>query len=112
MRKNGLVIFAGICLAVLVFGHLHWKSISQAEGGEAREAAAKVKEKEKEARDALIQSLKPNKRQSLIEYMHYNSLKQDRVIISFLVESNGDSGSSASNFSLGRAVRVEFARRS
>ncbi len=33
---------------------MHRKSISQAAGGEAREAAAKVKEKEKEERDALI----------------------------------------------------------
>ncbi|MCK2002942.1 hypothetical protein MZM54_16155 [[Brevibacterium] frigoritolerans] len=59
MRKYGLVIIAGICFAVLVFGHLHLKNISQAAGVEDREAAAKVKEEEKEEREALIQSLKP-----------------------------------------------------
>ncbi|PKF89122.1 hypothetical protein CW306_07275 [Bacillus sp. BA3] len=97
MRKYGLIIIAGICLAVLVFGHLHWKNISQAAGVEAREAAAKVKEEEKEEREALIQSLKPenNKQQPLIDYLHYKSLTQDRVIVS-LVGSNGTSGTGAS----------------
>ncbi|MGG3557239.1 hypothetical protein ABES23_11405 [Peribacillus frigoritolerans] len=96
MRKYGLVIIAGICLAVLVFGHLHWKNISQVAGVEAREAAAKVKEKEKEEREALIESLKPenNKKQPLIDYLHYMSLTQDRVIVS-LVGSNGTSGTGA-----------------
>ncbi|MBT2605113.1 hypothetical protein J7E55_19145 [Bacillus sp. ISL-53] len=97
MRKYGLVIITGICLAVLVFGHLHWKNISQAAGVEAREAAAKVKEKEKEEREALIQSLNPenNKQQPLIDYLHYMSLTQDRVIVS-LVGSNGTSGTGES----------------
>lgn len=108
MRKYGLVIIAGICLAVLVFGHMHWKNISQAAGVEAREAAAKVKEKEKEEREALIQSLKPehNKQQPLIDYLHYKSLTQDRVIVS-LVGSNGTSGTGASNSSNSWAGRLE-----
>ncbi|MFB5932480.1 hypothetical protein ACE8FZ_04110 [Peribacillus frigoritolerans] len=59
MKKYSLIIIAGICLVVLVLGHLHWKKISQAAGVEAREAAAKVKEKESEEREALIESLKP-----------------------------------------------------
>ncbi|MGE1101281.1 hypothetical protein [Peribacillus simplex] len=41
MKKYGLIIIAGICLAVLVFGHLQWKNVSQAVGGEAREAKEK-----------------------------------------------------------------------
>ncbi|CEG33857.1 SGNH/GDSL hydrolase family protein [Peribacillus simplex] len=108
MRKYGLVIIAGICLAVLVFGHLHWKNISQAAGVEAREAAAKVKEEEKEEREALIQSLKPenNKQQPLIDYLQYKSLTQDRVIVS-LVGSNGTSGTGASNSSNSWAGRLE-----
>lgn len=108
MRKYGLIIIAGICLAVLVFGHLHWKNISQAAGGEAREAAAKVKEKEKEEREALIQSLKPeqNKQQPLIDYLHYKSLTQERVIVS-LLGSNGTSGTGASNSSNSWVGRLE-----
>lgn len=108
MRKYGLFIIAGICLAVLVFGHLHWKNISQAAGVEAREAAAKLKEKEKEERDALIQSLKPenNKQQPLIDYLHYKSLTQERVIVS-LVGSNGTSGTGASNSFNSWAGRLE-----
>ncbi|KRF54333.1 hypothetical protein ASG97_02675 [Bacillus sp. Soil745] len=108
MRKYGLVIIAGICLAVLVFGHLHWKNISQAAGVEAREAAAKVKEEEKEEREALIQSLKPenNKQQPLVDYLHYKSLTQDRVIVS-LVGSNGTSGTGASMTSNSWAGRLE-----
>ncbi|WP_258831570.1 SGNH/GDSL hydrolase family protein [Peribacillus frigoritolerans] len=108
MKKYGLIILAGFCLAVLVFGHLHWKNISQAAGIEAREAAAKVKEKEKEERDALIQSLKPenHKQQPLIDYLHYKSLTQERVIVS-LVGSNGTSGTGASNTSNSWAGRLE-----
>ncbi|MFJ7363431.1 SGNH/GDSL hydrolase family protein [Peribacillus frigoritolerans] len=108
MRKYGLIIIAGICLAVLVFGHLHWKNISQAAGVEAREAAAKVKEKEKEEREALIESLKPekNKQQPLIDYLHYKSLTQERVIVS-LLGSNGTSGTGASKTSNSWAGRLE-----
>ncbi|MDW7613469.1 SGNH/GDSL hydrolase family protein [Peribacillus simplex] len=108
MRKYGLIIIAGICLAVLVFGHLHWKNLSQAAGVEAREAEAKVKEKEKEEREALIQSLKPenNEKQPLIDYLHYKSLTQDRVTVS-LVGSNGTTGTGASNSSNSWAGRLE-----
>ncbi|MBD8134907.1 SGNH/GDSL hydrolase family protein [Bacillus sp. CFBP 13597] len=108
MRKYGLIIIAVICLAVLVFGHLHWKNISQAAGVEAREAAAKVKEEEKEEREALIQSLKPenNKQQPLIDYLHYKSLTQERVIVS-LLGSNGTSGTGASNSSNSWVGRLE-----
>ncbi|MCZ0873519.1 SGNH/GDSL hydrolase family protein [Peribacillus sp. AS_2] len=108
MKKYGLIIIAGICLAVLVFGHLHWKNISQGAGIEAREAAAKVKEVEKEEREVLIQSLKPenNKKQPLIDYLHYKSLTQERVIVS-LLGSNGTSGTGASNTSNSWAGRLE-----
>ncbi|MGG4197526.1 SGNH/GDSL hydrolase family protein [Peribacillus frigoritolerans] len=108
MKKYGLIIIAGFCLAVLFFGHLHWKNISQAAGVEAREAAAKEKEKEKVERDALIRSLKPenNKQQPLIDYLHYKSLTQDRVIVS-LVGSNGATGTGASNSSNSWARRLE-----
>ncbi|MCP1154205.1 SGNH/GDSL hydrolase family protein [Peribacillus frigoritolerans] len=108
MRKYGLIIIAVICLSVLVLGHQHWKNVSEATGVEAREAAAKVKEKEKEERDALIQSLKPenNKQQPLIDYLHYKSLTQERVIVS-LVGSNGTSGTGASNYSNSWAGRLE-----
>lgn len=108
MRKYGLIIIAVICLAVLVLGHQHWKNVSQVAGVEARAAAAKVKEKEKEEREALIQSLKPenNKQQPLIDYLHYKSLTQDRVVVS-LVGSNGTSGTGASNSSHSWAGRLE-----
>ncbi|MFS0603752.1 SGNH/GDSL hydrolase family protein [Peribacillus frigoritolerans] len=108
MRKYGLIIIAGICLAVIVLGHQHWKNVSQAAGMEAREAAAKLKEKEKEERETLIQSLKPenNKQQPLIDYLHYKSLTQDSVIVS-LVGSNGTSGTGASNPSNSWAGRLE-----
>ncbi|MFF2459548.1 SGNH/GDSL hydrolase family protein [Peribacillus simplex] len=108
MRKYGLIIITGFCLAVVVFGHLHWKNISQTAGIEAREAAAKAKEKETEERDALIQSLKPenNKKQPLIDFLHYKSLTQDKVIVS-LVGSNGTSGTGASNASKSWAGLLE-----
>ncbi|MGE7182746.1 SGNH/GDSL hydrolase family protein [Peribacillus sp. NPDC006672] len=108
MRKYGLIIIAGICLAVLIFGHLHWKNLSQAAGVEAREAEAKVKEKEKEDREALVQRLKPenNEQQPLIDYLHYKSLTQDRVTVS-LVGSNGTTGTGASNASNSWAGRLE-----
>ncbi len=56
----------------------------------------------------MIQSLIPenNKQQSLIDYLHYKSLTQDRVIVS-LVGSNGTSGTGASNFSNSWAGRLE-----
>ncbi|WP_349727918.1 SGNH/GDSL hydrolase family protein [Peribacillus frigoritolerans] len=108
MKKYGLILIAGICLAVLVFGHLHWKNISQIAGIEAREAATKAKEKETAERDALIRSLKPenNKQQPLIDYLHYKSLTQDKVIVS-LVGSNGTSGTSANNASKSWAGLLE-----
>ncbi|WJE46153.1 SGNH/GDSL hydrolase family protein [Peribacillus frigoritolerans] len=108
MRKYGLIIIAVICLAVLVLGHQHWKNVSEAAGMEAREAAAKVKEKEKEEREALIESLKPenNKQQPLIDYLHYKSLTQDKVIVS-LIGSNGTSGTGSSKTSNSWAGRLE-----
>ncbi|MBO0996428.1 SGNH/GDSL hydrolase family protein [Bacillus sp. SD075] len=108
MKKYGLIIVTGICLAVLAFGHLHWKNISQEAGVEAREAAAKVKEKEKEEREALIQSLEPenNKQQPLIDYLQYKSLTQERVIVS-LVGSNGTSGTGASKTTNSWTGRLE-----
>ncbi|WP_285765486.1 SGNH/GDSL hydrolase family protein [Peribacillus sp. SI8-4] len=98
MRKYGLLIIAIICLTVLAFGQIHWKNKSQAAGVEAREAEAKLKQKEKEEREALIESLKPenNQQQTLIDYLRYQSLTQDQVIIS-LVGSNGTSGTGASS---------------
>ncbi|MGM0889304.1 MAG: hypothetical protein ACQEW5_20620 [Bacillota bacterium] len=108
MRKYGLIIIAVICLSVLVLGNQHWKNVSQAAGMEAREAAARLKEKEIQEREALIQSLKPenNKQQPLIDYLQYKSLTQDRVIIS-LVGSNGTSGTGASNSSNSWAGRLK-----
>ncbi|MDM5313180.1 SGNH/GDSL hydrolase family protein [Peribacillus frigoritolerans] len=108
MGKYSLIIIALICLSVLVLGHQHWKNVSQAAGIEARKAEAKLKEQEKEEREALIQSLKPenNKTQPLIDYLHYKSLTQDRVIVS-LVGSNGTSGTGASNSSNSWAGRLE-----
>ncbi len=84
MRKYGLIIIALICLSVLFLGNQHWKNVSQAAEMEAREAAAKIKEKEKGEREALIESLKPenNRHQPLIDYLHYKSLTQDTIIVS------------------------------
>ncbi|MFB7642682.1 hypothetical protein [Peribacillus butanolivorans] len=59
MKKYGLLFMAGIYLVVLIFGHLHWKNMSQAAGIEDKKAEERIKEKEKEDREALIQSLKP-----------------------------------------------------
>ncbi|CAH0321904.1 hypothetical protein SRABI80_04856 [Peribacillus frigoritolerans] len=108
MKKHGLLFMAGICLVVLVFGHLHWKNMSQAAGIEGKKAEERIKEKEKEEREALIQSLKPenNKQQPLIDYLHYKSLTQDKVIVS-LVGSNGTSGTGASNTSKSWTGRLE-----
>ncbi|MFD6210729.1 hypothetical protein [Peribacillus sp. NPDC060253] len=77
-------------------------------GIETKEAAVELKEKEKEERETLIQSLKPEnvKQQPLIDYLHYKSLTQDRVIVS-LVGSNGTSGTGASNSSNSWAGRLE-----
>ncbi|MFJ7681451.1 hypothetical protein [Peribacillus butanolivorans] len=100
MKKYSLLFMAGICLVVLVFGHLHWENIIQAAGIEGKKAEERIKEKEKEKREALIQGLKPenNKQQSLIDYLHYKSLTQEKVIVS-LIGSNGTSGTGASNSS-------------
>ncbi|MEC0275506.1 SGNH/GDSL hydrolase family protein [Peribacillus frigoritolerans] len=67
-----------------------------------------MKEEEKEEREALIQSLKPenNKQQPLIDYLYYMSLTHDRVIVS-LVGSNGTSGTGASKTSNSWAGRLE-----
>ncbi|MFE0507931.1 SGNH/GDSL hydrolase family protein [Peribacillus butanolivorans] len=113
MKKYGLLFMAGICLVVLVFGHLHWQNMSQAAGIEARKAEERINEKEKKEREALIQSLKPenNKQQSLIDYLHYKSLIQDKVIVS-LMGSNGTSGTGASNSSNSWAGRLEKSLRS
>lgn len=103
----------GICLVVLVLGHLHWKNMSNAAGIEGKKAEERIKEKEKEDREALIQSLKPEnyKQQSLIDYLHYKSLTQDKVIIS-LMGSNGTSGTGANNSSNSWAGRLEKSLRS
>ncbi|MGG0283571.1 hypothetical protein ABEY41_00260 [Peribacillus butanolivorans] len=113
MKKYGLLFMARICLVVMVFGHLHWKNMSQAAGIEGKKAEERIKEKEKEDREALIQSLKPenNKQQSLIDYLHYKSLIQDKVIVS-LMGSNGTSGTGASNSSNSWAGRLEKSLRS
>ncbi|KQU17138.1 hypothetical protein ASG65_09560 [Bacillus sp. Leaf13] len=113
MKKYGLLFMAGICLVVFVFGHLHWKNMSQAAGIEGKKAEERIKEKEKEDREALIQSLKPenNKQQSLIDYLHYKSLTQNKVIVS-LLGSNGTSGTGASNSSNSWAGRLEKSLRS
>ncbi|TVX79120.1 SGNH/GDSL hydrolase family protein [Peribacillus simplex] len=113
MKKYGLIFIAGVCLVVFVFGHLHWKNMSQAAGIEGKRAEERIKEKEKEEMEALIQSLNPenNKHQSLIDYLHYKSLTQDKVIIS-LIGSNGISGTGASNSSNSWAGRLEKSLRS
>lgn len=103
----------GICLVVLVFGHLQWKNMSKAAVIEGKKAEERIKEKEKEEREALIQSLKPenNKQQSLIDYLQYKSVTQEKVIVS-LIGSNGTSGIGASNFSNSWAGRLERSLRS
>ncbi|WP_176527597.1 SGNH/GDSL hydrolase family protein [Peribacillus butanolivorans] len=114
MKKYGLLFIAGICLVVvLVFGHLHWKNMSQAAVIEGKKAEERIKEMEKVEREALIQSLKPenNKQQTLIDYLQYKSLTQDKVIVS-LVGSNGTSGTGASNSSNSWAGRLEKILRS
>ncbi|MEY8733669.1 SGNH/GDSL hydrolase family protein [Peribacillus frigoritolerans] len=113
MRKYGLLFMTGICLVVLVFGHLQWKNMSKAAVIEGKKAEERIKEKEKEEREALIQSLKPenNKQQSLIDYLQYKSVTQEKVIVS-LIGSNGTSGIGASNFSNSWAGRLERSLRS
>ncbi|WP_207196147.1 SGNH/GDSL hydrolase family protein [Peribacillus sp. TH24] len=113
MKKYGLLFMAGICLVVLVFGHLQWKNMSKEAGIEGKKAEERIKEKEKEEREALIQSLKPenNKQQSLLDYLQYRSLTQDKVIVS-LVGSNGTSGTGASNSSNSWAGLLEKSLRS
>ncbi|MCD1161113.1 SGNH/GDSL hydrolase family protein [Peribacillus frigoritolerans] len=113
MKKYGLLIMAGLCLVVLFFGHLQWKNMSKAAGIEGKKAEERIKEKEKEEREALIQSLKPGnkKQQSLIDYLQYKSLTQEKVIVS-LIGSNGTSGTGASNFSNSWAGRLERSLRS
>ncbi|SNS62680.1 Lysophospholipase L1 [Bacillus sp. OK838] len=108
MKKYGLLFMAGLCLLVIFFGHLHWENKSQETAIEGVRAEERIKEKEKEERDALIQSLKPenNKQQPLIDYLHYKSLTQDRVTVS-LVGSNGTTGTGASNSSNSWAGRLE-----
>ncbi|MEK5361898.1 SGNH/GDSL hydrolase family protein [Peribacillus castrilensis] len=61
----------------------------------------------------MKQSLIPenNKQQSLIDYLNYKSLTQDRVIVS-LVGSNGTSGTGVSIFSNSWAGRLEKSLRS
>ncbi|MDQ7862006.1 SGNH/GDSL hydrolase family protein [Peribacillus frigoritolerans] len=56
----------------------------------------------------MIESLKPenNKQQPLIDYLHYKSLTQERVIVS-LLGSNGTSGTGASKTSNSWAGRLE-----
>ncbi|MFD4817040.1 SGNH/GDSL hydrolase family protein [Peribacillus butanolivorans] len=56
----------------------------------------------------MIQSLKPenNKQQSLIDYLHYKSLTQDKVVVS-LMGSNGTLGTGASNSSNSWAGHLE-----
>ncbi|MED4694887.1 SGNH/GDSL hydrolase family protein [Peribacillus frigoritolerans] len=113
MKKYGLLFMAGICLVVLVFGHLQWKNMSKAAGIEGKKAEERIKEKEKKEREALIKSLKPenNKQQTLIDYLQFKSLTQDKVIVS-LVGSNGTSGTGASNSSNSWAGRLEKSLRS
>ncbi|USK78812.1 SGNH/GDSL hydrolase family protein [Peribacillus frigoritolerans] len=113
MKKYGLLFIAGICLVVFAFGHLHWKNMIQAAGIEGKKAEVRIKEKEKEEREALLQSLKPenNKKKSLIDYLHYKALTQDKVIVS-LIGSNGTSGTGSTNSSNSWTGRLEKSLRS
>ncbi|MEH7249109.1 SGNH/GDSL hydrolase family protein [Neobacillus niacini] len=100
MNKLFVFFMAGMCLVVLFLGHARWKNMSEAAGIEGRKAAEVTLLKEKEERETLINSLRPgnNKPQSLIDFLHYRALTQDKVKIT-VVGSNVTSGQGASSIS-------------
>ena len=101
----------GLCLVVLFFGHQHWKNMSETAGIEGRTVTDQILKKEKEEREALINRLKPenNKSQSLIDFLRYRALTQDKVTVS-VIGSNATAGTGASNVSNGwpRTLKEKF----
>lgn len=115
MRTFLFFIVAALCIGVLVMGNLHWQSKLTAAGIEGKEEQEKIQLREKEAREARIQSLDPNLHpsQTLIDYLLYKALTQQHVVIA-VVGSDGAAGSGASHPAntwpelLEKGLRAEF----
>ncbi|RFU64755.1 SGNH/GDSL hydrolase family protein [Peribacillus glennii] len=100
MNKYIVLLCGGICLVILIFGHLHWKKINESAAMEVKIAAEKNLKKEQEQREALINRLTPskNKPQSLMDFLKYRALTQEKVVVTVL-GSNGTVGTGASDSS-------------
>ena len=98
MKKYIVFILSVLCIVILFFGNQHWKNMSEKAGIEGKIATEKNLKKELEDKNNLINSLDPkkNKAQSMIDFLHYRALTQEKVIISVL-GSNGTAGTGISN---------------
>jgi lysophospholipase L1-like esterase len=98
MKKFIVFFMVCICLVVLLYGHLYWKDMSKAAAKEGRLVVEKISNKQNNEKSALINRLMPsnNKAQSLIDFLRYRALTQNKVIISVL-GSNVSAGSGATN---------------
>lgn len=108
MKKILVILCVVVAVIVLVYGNVHWQRKIHTRIQVASEEYLKDVEKEKKEQQALIDSLNPDKNphQSMLDYLHYKILTQDKVVISVL-GSSVTAGAGASDPSLSWAALLE-----
>lgn len=100
MKKLLVLTLTAFCCVVLVFGHLHWIKINKAVAIEGQVMKEELRKKGIARKEALIKELDPknNPMQSIMDFLHYRALTQEKVKITFL-GSSVTAGVGASNSS-------------
>ncbi|MFO1442618.1 hypothetical protein KDN24_05250 [Bacillus sp. Bva_UNVM-123] len=110
MNKILVLIMAIICVTVLAYGQQHWKQKNIAASIEGKAITEKMRKKEQAKKEALIESLDPkkNKSQSLIDYLQYKAVTEDKSIVAVF----GSDMTAAASASHNGAKWIELLRKS
>lgn len=110
MNKILVLIMAIICITVLAYGEQHWKQKNIAASVEGKAITEKMRKKEQAKKEALIESLDPkkNKSQSLIDYLQYKSVTEEKAIMAVF----GSDMTAAASASQNAAKWTELLRKS
>ncbi|MFB6466844.1 SGNH/GDSL hydrolase family protein [Cytobacillus sp. Hz8] len=101
MKKYFVLFISFFCVVVLYLGHQHWKNKTVSARVEGEKISEMYLEKNNGERIKLIESLNSTaiKKQSLIDFLRYKSLTEDKASIAVL-GSNLTAGTGASNTNL------------
>ncbi|WP_075981932.1 SGNH/GDSL hydrolase family protein [Bacillus massilinigeriensis] len=100
MKKYIVLLIFFTCMIGLYLGHLHWKNKTVEASIEGRKTTEKFTEKENLDKAALKKMLSPenNKSQSLVDYLRYKAITQNKASIA-VIGSNITAGTGATSIS-------------